>query len=130
MIDELEVLVSSSTSSLVLYQAMIAGGLALTLHMTVKVVSPPLMLMSPAISISLGGTIEHEKEELNVSKSYKYKVLPMLYVLTQYIQCGFCMNCVAISRYTALIQAFLYPLGFSDYQNLASFPKFNKITKS
>ena len=64
VIDELDVLVSSSTSSLVLYQAMIAGGLALTLHMTVKVVSPPLMLMSPAISISLAGTTQHEKEEL------------------------------------------------------------------
>ena len=69
MIDELDVLVSSSTSSLVLYQAMIAGGLALTLHMTVKVVSPPLMLMSPSISISLAGTIQHEKEELNVNNT-------------------------------------------------------------
>ena len=69
VIDELEVLVSSSTWSLVLYQAMIAGGLALTLHMTMKVVSPPLMLMSPTISISLAGTIEHEKEGLNVNNT-------------------------------------------------------------
>ena len=61
MSDILEVLRSSSTSS---YQAIIAGGLALTLHMIVKVVFIPLlMLMSPSISISLGGTAQYEMEK-------------------------------------------------------------------
>jgi hypothetical protein len=65
VIDEVEVLVSSTISSVVLYQSMIAGGLALTRHMMVKFVSPPLMLMSPSISISLAGTTKYKKKKLS-----------------------------------------------------------------